>query len=119
MDEHATVLHAHVERRNFLYERRRRCTRFGLVLIAMPRTSDAAENNFAFAQRPVLMLADIGDSGDFPIVFENRHAFAGETNNASAVIEDVGDGAGVDEFFRSSRGNEALTRLAIGDSLSE
>src|SRR5947207_15388626 len=87
---------------------RRAC--FRLVLVAVPWTGDAAKNNFAFAERAVLVLADVRDSGDFPIVFENRHAFTGEADDARTVFGNIRYSAGVNELvLRSGRGNEART----------
>src|SRR5438034_3327672 len=63
----------------------------------MPGTSDAAENNLALTKRAVLMLADVRDGGDFSIVFENRDALAGKTDDARAIFGNFGDGAGVNE----------------------
>ena len=40
------------------------------------------------------MLADVGDCGDFAIVFENRHAFAGNTDDAGTVFGNVSREAG-------------------------
>src|SRR6266436_5416052 len=81
----------------------------------MPRTCDAAENNLAFAERAVLVLADVRDGGDFSIVFENRHALAGQADDAGAVFGNVGDGAGVHvALSRSSRGNVALINFGLG-----
>src|SRR6266581_3708138 len=97
MHEHPPIFHPDVERRDFLHERRRRRAAVRLVLVAVPRTGDAAENNFAFAERAVLVLADVRDGGDFSIVFENRHALTGEADDARAVFGNVGDGAGVNE----------------------
>src|SRR5205814_3787918 len=70
-----------------------------LVLVAVPRTGDAAENNFAFTERAVLVLADVRDGRDFSVIFENRHALAREANDPGAVFGNVGDAAGVDESF--------------------
>src|SRR5262245_58287180 len=49
------------ERRHFLSERRWRGAGIRQVLIAMPRASDASIDNLAFAEGPILMLADIRD----------------------------------------------------------
>ena len=109
MNEHATVIHAHVERRNFLHERRRRSTCRRDVLITVPRTGDAAVENFALAERPVLVLADVRDGRDFAVVFEDGDALSRQADDTSAVLWDVGDGASIDEsVLRSSRGDEAL-----------
>src|SRR5438552_13045220 len=110
MHKHPAILHTNVECGNFLDERRRRRTGVRLILIAVPRTGDAAENNFALAERAVLMLADVRYGGDLSVVFENRHAFAGEADDARAVFRNIRHSTGVHELvLRSSRGNEALT----------
>src|SRR6266545_340064 len=76
----------------------------------MPWTGDTAENNFTLAERAVLMLADVRDGGNLSIVFENRHAFAGEADDAGAVFGNIRYSAAVNELvLRSSRSIEALT----------
>src|SRR6266571_153206 len=110
MHEHPAIPHTHIECRNFLDERRRRRAGVRMILVAVPRTSDAAENNFALAERAVLMLADVRDGGNLSVVFENRHAFAGEADDAGAVFGNIRYSAGVNELVvRSSRCNDALT----------
>ena len=110
MNEHSAVLHAHIERRDLFHKRRWRSTRFRNVLISVPGTSDATVENFAFAERAVLVLAYVRHGGNFAVVFEDGDAFSGQTDDSGTTLRDVGDSAGVDEtFLRSSRGNEALT----------
>src|SRR5690242_10522060 len=43
----------------------------GKVLISVPRTRDAAVDDTPFPERPVLVLADIGDRGDTVAVLED------------------------------------------------
>jgi len=76
----------------------------------VPGTGDTTVNNFALAERSVLMLAHVRDGRNLSVVFENRHPFSGNTDDARAVFRDVGHGAGVDKHIRYSRGNGALTR---------
>src|SRR5262245_62016770 len=95
MHEHASSLHAHVERRHLFDKWRRRRAGVGIVLVAVPGTGDAAVHDLPLAKRPVLMLADIGDGGYFSVIFENRHAFAGEADDAGAVLSDVVHSAGI------------------------
>src|SRR5260370_30258944 len=97
MNKHATVLHPDIESWNFFHKRWRGCARFRLVLIAVPRTRDAAKNNFALAERPVLMLAHVRDSGDFSIVLKNRHALPRETHDTSTVFRNVSNRTGVNK----------------------
>src|SRR6266545_3432313 len=59
MHKYAAILHKQVECGDFLHKRRRRCPCVGLILIAVPRTGDAAKNNFALPKRAVLVLADV------------------------------------------------------------
>ena len=97
VDQDATVPDEDVESGHLLDERRRRQASLGDVLIAVPWTSDAAKNNFAFAQGPVLVLANVGNSRDLSFIFEDGDPFAREANDSSAVFRNVGYGAGVDE----------------------
>ena len=48
----------------------------GEVLIAVPWTRDAAIDNFAFSQWPILVLADIGDGGYAAVIFEDGDPLA-------------------------------------------
>src|ERR1044071_1045895 len=54
-----SVLHPHVERRNLLGKRRRRCTRVWQILVTVPRTGNAAVDDPAFAEGTILVLADV------------------------------------------------------------
>ena len=67
----------------------------------MPRASDTARDNLPFAEWPVLMLADVGDSRDFSVVFEDRHPFTGNTHDAGAIFGNIRNRAGVDKAFVS------------------
>src|SRR4051812_15774002 len=59
-----------------LGERRRRAAVRQPVLIAVPRTGDAAVDDTAFAERTVLMSAQIGNGADLVAVAEDRDALA-------------------------------------------
>jgi hypothetical protein len=63
----------------------------------VPRTGDAAVNNLAPTERTVLMLANVRDGRDFPVIFEDRHALAGQADNTSAVVGNVRYRATVNE----------------------
>src|SRR5262245_52079457 len=93
MNEHPSVPDTHLERRHFLHKRWRRCACVWLILVTMPRTSNAAIDNFSFSKRPVLVLTDIRDSGNVSVVFEDCHALAGQADDARTVFRNVDDGA--------------------------
>jgi len=97
MNQHTAASNPDIERWHLFDKWRRRRARVRHILIPVPRTGDAAENNLALTERAVLMLADVRDGGDFSIVFENRDALARETDNAGAVFGDFDDGTSVNE----------------------
>src|SRR6516165_7675095 len=71
MHVHLGPDHERAVRRDFFSERRRRRTGIGQVLVTMPRTSDAPVDYLSFAERPVLMLTNIGNRGDLSVVAED------------------------------------------------
>jgi len=50
--------------------------RVRLILITVPWTCDAAVDDLALAEWPVLVLANIRDGGNLTLILENGHAFA-------------------------------------------
>src|SRR6266700_1806782 len=95
-------VHTAVEGRHLLDEWWRRSAGVRLVLIAVPRASDAAKDKLSFAKRAILVLADVRNGRDLSLVLENRHALAGEADDARPVFGDVGDGAGVNELVEAA-----------------
>src|SRR3954452_23897051 len=97
MHEDTTRPHANIECRNLLSERRRRGARVGLVFIAVPRTHDTVIDYLSFAQRAVLVLADIRDRGDPAVVPEDRDTFAGDTGHHGTLFRNLVHAADVNE----------------------
>ena len=64
VNEHTTSLHANIKRRDLFGKRRRRSSRIGQVLIAMPWTGNAAINDAALTERSILVPADIRNGND-------------------------------------------------------
>src|SRR5262245_22693371 len=82
---------SHVEGGDLLGERRRRGSSVGSVFVAVPRTDDAAIDDLALAERPVLMLADVGDRRDLAVVFEDRDALARQAFHECPLFGNVRD----------------------------
>ena len=58
------------------FERRGRLTVLGQILVAMPRTGDAAVDNFALAERAVLVATQIAYCRKLTLIAEDRNIFA-------------------------------------------
>src|SRR5436190_18020851 len=97
MNEHPAVLHAHIERRDLLHKWRWRSTRSRNVLIPVPGTGDAAVEDFAFAERAILVLAYVRNGGNFAIVLEDGDAFSRQTDDPGAAFWDIGNRARMDK----------------------
>ena len=99
-----------------LDERRRRRAGFRQILVAVPGAGNAAEHNFPFAKRSILVLTDIGDGGDFSVIFKNRHPLACQTNNARAIFGNIRNRAYVNESGASFRLYFAIQRALLKTS---
>src|SRR5436189_3056509 len=98
MEEDLVADHARAEGRNLFGKWRRRRAGLGQVLITMPRTSDAAVDDLALAERPVLMTADVRHRGNAPIVFEDGDPLASARHDTRALLRDAFDVADGDVF---------------------
>jgi len=98
MNQDVAIFNSYVEGRDLFNKWRRRSAGIWTILVAVPRAGDAAVENFAFSKGAILMLANVGDSRDFSVVFENGDTFAAEANDFSAVFRDFVDGTNVDEL---------------------
>ena len=97
IDVDAVADQAHVEGRNALGERRRRGARLRQVLVSVPRADDAVVDDAPFAQGTVLVLTDVRQGGEPPLVAKHRDTFAGEAGDDCAALRDVVDVAHVHE----------------------
>src|SRR5262245_21906161 len=88
VNKHLVAYDACAVGRDFLCERRRRLPGVREVLVAVPGTSHASVDDFAFAEGAVLVLAYIGDSGDLAVVLEDGHTLAGAGDDAGTFFRD-------------------------------
>src|SRR5262249_17236774 len=86
MYEHRSFDNLDTKSRDLLLERGRSSPARRLVLIAVPRTSNATVDDAAFSQRSVLMLANIGDGRDLAIVAKNRNPLPRKRYDSRALL---------------------------------
>src|SRR5262249_28854493 len=105
VDFEDAVAQPHRIGREHLGERRRRAAVLEPVLKAVPRAGDAAVDDAALAERPVLMGAQIGERADQRAVAEHGDALtARRGDDARGLVGDC--------VRRTYRNPAALTRLA-------
>jgi len=68
---------------------RRRSSCVWLVLIAVPWAGEAAVDKFSFGERAILVLADAGQSGNFPLVAHHCDSLATEGHWDGSIDFDV------------------------------
>lgn len=108
IDQDPLALDSQPERRHPLGEGRRRGAVLRPVLIAVPRARDAAVDDPALAQRPVLMLADVRERRQPPLVAEDRHALAADRDHGGAPLGDRAHPSRLDEAVPGREGDLAV-----------
>src|ERR1044071_8589245 len=63
----------------------------------MPGTGNAAIQDLALTQRPVLVLAHVGNGRDLALILEHGHPFTRQAYQASALPWNISDSAGIYE----------------------
>src|SRR5690242_3928928 len=91
MDENLIPDYPCPEGGNLFREGRRRRPRIRQVLVAVPRARDAAVYDLAFAKRPILVLADIGDGRYAAIVLEYRDSLTTARDNTRPLLPNAVD----------------------------
>src|SRR5258708_9375596 len=99
MNEHRSLNDFDAEGGYLLLERGRSSPRFRFILITVPRAGNAPVYDATFAQRSILILANVRNSGDLAVVAKYGYALPIETNDGRALFGNAIYFADLDKTF--------------------